>query len=171
MRLILLLGLLGTGLYAVALTATGPETARAPELAQPATEPVPAEVARADDASDLRGLPATVRRLADQPATGPARPVILQEAVIDPAAVQALQAPRNATATALHAAAPSAGFRRVLAESVNVRAGPSTGNPVVGRLARNEEVEVLERDPSGWVLVRIQGDGIEGWVAERLLSR
>lgn len=57
----------------------------------------------------------------------------------------------------------------VSASAVNVRGGPSTGHEVIGRLSRDEAVEVVERDPSGWMLVRIEGDGVEGWVSGRLL--
>lgn len=115
-------------------------------------------------------MPAAVRRLADQPVTGPSRPVILQEAVIDPAAVQPMKALRAATVAAV-ATDGAVTIRRVTANSANVRGGPSTQNAVVGRLSRGEEVEVLATDPSGWVQVRLQGDGIEGWVSERLLGQ
>lgn len=171
MRLFLLLGLLGLGAYGL-VAGFGP-TAPAPRAERPATQTAPAqdqpEVSRAAEAPGPRALPPAVRRLADQPVTGPARPVILQDAVIDPTAVQPMQALHQATAAAV--ATGSAGtIRRVTANSVNVRGGPSTQNPVVGRLTRGEEVEVLATDPSGWVQVRLQGDGVEGWVSGRLLG-
>jgi hypothetical protein len=42
---------------------------------------------------------------------------------------------------------------------------------VLGRLTRNEAVleVVAGAGPDGWSLVRIEGDGIEGYVATRLL--
>jgi len=59
----------------------------------------------------------------------------------------------------------------VTARSVNVRSGPSTANAVIGRLTQDEQVlVVLEPSPvQGWSLVRIEGDGVEGYVATRLL--
>lgn len=53
--------------------------------------------------------------------------------------------------------------------SANVRSGPSTGNPVVERLARGEEVLVISDSSSAWVRIRIEGDGVEGWIARSLL--
>lgn len=51
----------------------------------------------------------------------------------------------------------------------NIRSGPSTTNPVVERLARGEEVLVISDASAAWVRIRIEGDGIEGWVARSLL--
>ena len=63
-------------------------------------------------------------------------------------------------------------FAVVTAQSANVRSGPSTGNAVIGRLVAGEEVLVVleENATAGWSLVRIEGDGIEGYVASRLLQ-
>jgi hypothetical protein len=170
MRLIALLALLAMGFYGFVTLGTAPGPVVRADRPAPAPAPTGGEVARADEAPVARGLPPAVRRLADQPVTGPMQPVILQEAAIDPAAVQPMQALRSATAAAVSPGAAGT-IRRVTANSVNVRGGPSTQNPVVGRLTRGEEVEVLATDPSGWVQVRVQGDGIEGWVSARLLGR
>lgn len=51
----------------------------------------------------------------------------------------------------------------------NVRSGPSTANPVVERLARGEEVLVTSDASSAWVRIRIEGDGVEGWISRSLL--
>ena len=56
------------------------------------------------------------------------------------------------------------------AEAVNVRAGPSTGHGIEGRITQGDIVEVLALDPSGWARIRIEGDGVEGWVASRFLD-
>ena len=60
--------------------------------------------------------------------------------------------------------------RYVRAGSVNMRDGPSTGYAVIGRLTRNEAVSVVGDAGDGWVLIRIEGDGAEGYVAARLLT-
>lgn len=58
----------------------------------------------------------------------------------------------------------------VNSNSVNVRGGPSTDYAVVGRLTRAEAVTVVSAEADGWVHIRIEGDGIEGYVAARLLT-
>lgn len=58
------------------------------------------------------------------------------------------------------------------ARSANVRAGPGQDFDVVGRLARGEAVLVVAdgEGPDGWSLIRIEGDGVEGYIASRLLT-
>lgn len=58
----------------------------------------------------------------------------------------------------------------VTVKSVNVREGPSTDTAVVEKLARGEAVSVSFEEGSEWARVTIQGDGMEGYVALRLLS-
>lgn len=58
----------------------------------------------------------------------------------------------------------------VKGNSINVRGGPSTNDTIVGRLTRNEAVSVVSAEVDGWVQIRIEGDGIEGYVAARLLT-
>jgi hypothetical protein len=54
--------------------------------------------------------------------------------------------------------------------SVNVRAGPSTDDEVVGKLSRGEATLVVWREGEDWARIRIEGDGIEGYVATRFLT-
>lgn len=56
----------------------------------------------------------------------------------------------------------------VVANRLNVRAGPGAEHPVVGKLARGEQVRVLEEE-SGWKRVRPDAGGLEGWVAGEYL--
>jgi uncharacterized protein YgiM (DUF1202 family) len=58
----------------------------------------------------------------------------------------------------------------VISNSVNVRGGPSTNFEVVGRLTRAEAVTVVSPAEDGWVQIRIEGDGVEGFIAARLLT-
>ncbi|NEX45905.1 SH3 domain-containing protein [Pseudotabrizicola algicola] len=58
----------------------------------------------------------------------------------------------------------------VTGRSVNVRSGPSTRNAVVGRLTRGEAVTVVSDDGNGWARVRIEGDGIDGFMATSFLA-
>ena len=67
---------------------------------------------------------------------------------------------------------PAGKLAVVTSRSVNVRSGPSTSDTIIGRLTAGEQVLVVfEATPvDGWNLVRIEGDGIEGYVASRLLQ-
>ncbi len=56
------------------------------------------------------------------------------------------------------------------AESVNVREGPGTENAVLTRLGRGEAVTIVATDASGWARIRIEGDGIEGYMSMDYLS-
>lgn len=61
-------------------------------------------------------------------------------------------------------------IRIVSAIRVNVRDGPSTNYGVVAKLAQGDEVEILEDNGDGWVLVQAL-DGYErGWMADFLLT-
>lgn len=59
---------------------------------------------------------------------------------------------------------------RVLGTKVNVREAPSAKATVLDQLRKDETVTVISADGSGWTLVRIEGDGIEGYIASRYLS-
>jgi uncharacterized protein YgiM (DUF1202 family) len=68
------------------------------------------------------------------------------------------------------AAAEGAALRWVSANAINVREGPGTGHGIAGRLTRGEAVTVVADAGDGWVRIRIEGDGLEGFVASRLLT-
>lgn len=57
-------------------------------------------------------------------------------------------------------------------KSANVRSGPGKDFDVVGRLVRGESVLVVAQGEGAddWSLIRIEGDGVEGYIATRLLS-
>ncbi len=57
-------------------------------------------------------------------------------------------------------------------KSANVRSGPGKDYDVVGRLTRGESVLVVAQGEGtdGWSLIRIEGDGVEGYIATRLLT-
>jgi uncharacterized protein YgiM (DUF1202 family) len=63
-------------------------------------------------------------------------------------------------------------LRWIAADAVNVREGPSTDHPIVDKLTRGEAVLVVleEGGGEGWSRVRIEGDGVEGFVASRFLA-
>jgi uncharacterized protein YgiM (DUF1202 family) len=53
---------------------------------------------------------------------------------------------------------------------VNVRGGPSTQDAVVGRLTRGEAVMVVWVEDNGWARIRVEGDGIDGYMAMDFLT-
>ena len=58
----------------------------------------------------------------------------------------------------------------VTANSVNVRAEPSTEADVVGKLTSGEATLLVQAVDDDWARIVIQGDGVEGFVAMRYLS-
>ncbi|MDB5664419.1 SH3 domain-containing protein [Cypionkella sp.] len=61
----------------------------------------------------------------------------------------------------------------VTAKTANVRSGPGKDFDVVERLVRGESVLVVSQGEGAddWSLIRIEGDGVEGYVASRLLRQ
>ena len=58
----------------------------------------------------------------------------------------------------------------VKGRGVNVRSHPSSRSAVVGKLGRGEAVTVVWVEPNGWARIRIEGDGIEGYMAKDFLA-
>ena len=58
----------------------------------------------------------------------------------------------------------------VIGSSVNVRQGPSADSEALTKLPRGEAVQVIASNTPGWSLIRIEGDGVEGYIASRFLS-
>ena len=68
-------------------------------------------------------------------------------------------------------AVPDGAERMVVAGSrVNLRAGPSTANAVVGSLVRGAAVVVLGEAADGWVELRDEATGRTGFMAARFLE-
>lgn len=59
----------------------------------------------------------------------------------------------------------------VTAETVNVREGPGTAHAVLDKLSRGVAATVVSFDSTGWAKIRIEGDGIEGYVSTDFLSQ
>lgn len=106
---------------------------------------------------------------APSPAPSPAAPTpppiaVLAQGLDLPLVEPAAAAPVTATAPAPATPGPEGTVFRVSAEAVNVREGPSTREAVLDRLLRDEAVLVLWTDDTGWARIRIEGDGVEGYV-------
>jgi uncharacterized protein YgiM (DUF1202 family) len=65
---------------------------------------------------------------------------------------------------------PELDIREVAGSRVNLRMGPGTGFDVITTLDGGTKIEVLTVDEDGWANVSTVDRGIEGWMAERLLS-
>ncbi|TGD44844.1 SH3 domain-containing protein [Pseudotabrizicola sediminis] len=66
--------------------------------------------------------------------------------------------------------APDGAVWYVTGRSVNVRIGPSTRDDVLGRLTRGEAVTVVAVEDNGWARVRLEGDGVDGFMSMSFLS-
>ena len=70
------------------------------------------------------------------------------------------------------AAQPEGKLFYVASDTANVREGPGKDHAVIEKLLKGESVLVVSQGegPDGWPLIRIEGDGVEGYVASRLLT-
>ena len=58
----------------------------------------------------------------------------------------------------------------VNAARVNLRAGPSTANPVLDQVQRDQQVQVVERSADGWSRIRVLDSGTTAWIFDRFLT-
>lgn len=125
---------------------------------------VTAEQDRAEPSVDLAFAPHTA--LITPPA-----PAQVQAAVAE-AVSQALR-DTQAAPTPIASSQPETAPGRVMyvtGRAVNVRTGPSTRTEVVDRLLRGDEVSVVWVEQNGWARIRVEGDGVDGYMALGLLS-
>lgn len=77
----------------------------------------------------------------------------------------------NVPATLTHEVEIAPDFRRVTGNRVNMRNGPGTQYSVVGKLLRDDEVEVLQDPGIGWVKLQVMETGRIGWMSSKLLAK
>ena len=58
----------------------------------------------------------------------------------------------------------------VTGTQVNLRAGPSTRDPVLAALRQGDQVALIGATGDGWAQIRVVSDGREGFMAMRFLS-
>ncbi len=117
-------------------------------LALPVTQPV--EITPTDDTAQI--IQASVETVVETVETAE-----LTETVAAPAAPEPV-------------AAPEIDLRYVAGSRVNMRTGPGTNFGVIETLPGGTEAEILSVDANGWANIRITNTGVEGWMAERLLT-
>ena len=147
----------GTALPApvAALAVVAEAAVAAPPVVPVAAKPIvaTAPAAPADQLLQARSVPAT---------TEPENTVFTLSDYSDPVP--------EAVAPAAPEQAAEGEIWYVSGNSLNVRAGPSTDDAVVGKLARGEAMLLVAREGDDWARIKIEGDGIEGYVATRFLS-
>lgn len=117
--------------------------------------------------------------MSDTEATPPSRAMTrpLTRPSLDRLSVESAAAVADDDLTAADAAMPEGATQPgaqdvyyVKGRGVNVRARPSSRSAVVGKLGRGEAVTVVWVEPNGWARIRIEGDGIEGYMAKDFLA-
>jgi uncharacterized protein YgiM (DUF1202 family) len=100
----------------------------------------------------------------------PEKPLTIIPGPVEVALIQ--PEPAEAEAVELSVPEPQGRLFYVDAHSVNVREGPGKDHAVLDSLPRGEAVLVLVSGEGreGWSLVRVEGDGVEGYIASRLLT-
>lgn len=151
-----------------------PEVRAAVAAEAPTEQPVPAIVTAAD-VPETQTDESTAAALVAATEAAIAEAAAVSTPVVEPVRVVEQQ-PVVEQAPAVVEPEPdqTLDIRYVDASRVNMRSGPSTDYRVVDTLGRDTEVIVLEIDRSGgdpWAKLEVTSTGLQGWMAERFLSR
>ena len=123
-------------------------------------EPVSAPVAEVVDVEQPAAQPDILQGVALASVAAPVEPMPIPEP-----AVEAVAEPEPEPAPVVE---PD--LRFVDGDRVNLRGGPGTDYAVVGKLLRDDMVEVLKDEGNGWLHLRVSATGDEGWMADWLLT-
>jgi uncharacterized protein YgiM (DUF1202 family) len=151
-------GQLRPGLAQAALEAAANPTPAVEPTAQPEILLASAPVAAPADVAPV-ATPVVVAQ--------PAAPV---ENATDPVFSLATYSDATAPVTEPTPAATDGTLAYIAGRSVNVREGPGKENPVLTKLSRGEAVTVVWQDDTGWSRIRMEGDGLEGYVSTEFLT-
>jgi len=137
----------------------------APELDEPVftevtpeTEPVVVAAVQPDPAPVQVAAPIAV-----------ITPVALPESAVAEAVSEVL-AEVEAETTHEPAPEPERIIWYVTGSRVNVREGPSTDHAVLGKVLYGDAAEVISDPDADWVKIRIEGDGVEGYISKRFMT-
>ncbi len=133
----------------------------APELDEPvfteiAPEPEPVAVATAEP--EAVPAPEVTRAAMITPVTV-MTPVIAPETAPEPVVAEVTPEPE-----------PERIIWFVTGSRVNVREGPSTDYIVLGKVLYGDAAEIISDPNDEWVKIRIEGDGVEGYIAKRFMT-
>jgi uncharacterized protein YgiM (DUF1202 family) len=163
MFLVMMIGGEDHGQLRPGLAMAAREAAQAPAPEAPADEPelVLASAPAATESPDVApsATPVTVEPTAAAPVDNATDPVFSLANYDD-----------DAPATVTEAAPAGGTLAYIDGRSVNVREGPGKENAVLTKLSRGEAVTVVSQDDTGWSRVRIEGDGLEGYVSTEFLT-
>lgn len=135
-------------------------------------EPKPAEAIAEDKPEpDVQVSPAAERVL---PAAVRAQTAAPNGTGIQPTnalmVVEAVDAPAEAATPAVAREEEETEVLIVTGNSVNMRAGPSISQAIIGNLRRGGRAELLDAETDGWVRVRDVSSGRVGYMAARYLT-
>jgi hypothetical protein len=133
-----------------------------PKPSIPEPSPEPSIVARADTAALTEVTPASA--VIEQPETTETTQFNLVSAAASDVRTQ------DAAAEAEPVNIPEPDFRFVDGDRVNMRGGPGTDYAVIGKLYRNDMIEILKDEGNGWLHLRDTITGEEGWIADWLVT-
>lgn len=134
------------------MTASLSTTTDVPIVSEPAREPAPAMIIETANGERIEVDAVINPGLIDAPE-------MVSIASITPMPVQSNPAPPAAKEMVY-----------VTGSRVNLRAGPSTQNPVLMALGYGTEAELIEEMSNGWVQIRHMDSGRVGYMAGRFLS-
>jgi hypothetical protein len=142
-----------------------------PKPVQPDPSSRPEIVARSDTDTGLAGLTdiAPARAVID-PVGLNSTPVVVPVALESEIPVEKRDSAIGASQDVAAVDEIQPDLRFVDGDRVNVRGGPGTGYAVVGKLFRNDMVEILADEGNGWLHLRDTVTGEEGWIADWLVT-
>lgn len=153
--------------------ATGP--AAAPVVVADSAEAQPAAPLVAVPDQAQRILPMPQDNVATQPSPMPTAVELAEQALLQTASIPIEIATETVTETVTGTATETglpatATLRWVAVDSANVRAQPGRYGAIAGRVERNDVVQVLWMEDNGWARIRMEGDGVDGFVFGDLLT-
>jgi len=116
------------------------------------------------------------------PEAAPAvKPEVTRAAVIDPVEIAnptikpaAQPEPTPEPVTVVAEITPEPEPERIIwyvtGSRVNVREGPSTDYAILGKVIYGDAAEVISDPNAEWVKIRIEGDGVEGFIVKRFMA-
>lgn len=144
------------------------DTEIAEAASSPKPKPTPSDDSQIEAEVVLASVPTTRRLVGTSIATPAAQQTKLGP---EPSLTEAPQTEGHKLANLTTKFDRKPDFRRVTGNRVNMRNGPGTQYSIVGKLLRNDEVEVLRDPGSGWVKLQDLETGRIGWMSARLLSK
>lgn len=143
-----------------------------PRPAAPSVRSEPTIVARADNAASVLTDIAPARALVTpvQGAAGRSPTQVSLTAAIDTETPVARSPETVANVASLPEPSTEPDLRFIDGDLVNMRGGPGTDYAVIGKLYRNDLVEIIEDEGNGWLHLRDTLSGDEGWIAEWLVT-